>query len=578
MHVLLVEDDDHYATLVERALARQKHLPFRLTRVETLDEALSRLERELFDVVLVDLNLPDSNGIESVEKVTLARNRVPAIVLSNNADENLAIRVIQAGAQDYVVKGPEGLSLLHRTIRYAIERKAAEFRLKQLASYDSLTSLANRQELYFQLEKACAHADRHGDMVALFLFDLDKFKQVNDSYGHHVGDALLREFAQRLEGAVRTGDTAARLGGDEFAVVLEGVPNSQAAVAWSTKILKRLEKPMVFEGQTLSMSASIGSAMYPAHASDVESLLHSADLAMYSVKKSGRMGVAHYDQQMDRKIKDNKELESAIRHALTNGEVQPCFQPKVSLGDFEIVGFEAFCRWHKPDGTTVMPGEFLAIAQSFKLMPEVGDQIRKRVIQSIKHWQNEFKIETPVSINVDAQELAIEGYWERVVSDLDHAGVKSSLLSVEINESVLLDKVHTTIENLDQLRQHGVRIELDGFGAGHASMYYLRQFWLSALKLDRSLISNLGDDKEGLMIMNNIFSISHQLGMNVVAKGIETSSQLCTLAEMGCPVVQGYLIARPMPMEEVVAWYKGPATRLKTRLGGLISSAVPIVA
>ncbi|MFK8031320.1 MAG: putative bifunctional diguanylate cyclase/phosphodiesterase [Gammaproteobacteria bacterium] len=574
MDVLLVEDDTHYAKLVQRTLARQKHLPFQLTTVGTLAAALSRLERERFDVILVDLNLPDAKGIESVERIALARNRVPAIVLSNNADEELAIQVIQAGAQDYLVKGPEGLSSLHRTIRYAIERKSAEFRLKQLASYDSLTNLANRQELYFQMEKACAHADRHGDMLALFLFDLDRFKLVNDCHGHHAGDALLRAFAKQLEASIRTGDTASRLGGDEFAVVLEGLPNKASASAWAEKVMERLSKPFEFEGNKFSMSASVGCALYPAHGNDVETLMHSADIAMYKVKNSGRKGVAFYDEHMDQTMVRRREMESAIRESLEQGEFQPYFQPEIALDTFEVKGFELLCRWVRPNGEVVLPGEFMPIAKAIQLMPEIGRSMRLGMIKALKLWKNYAVMpeHVPVSINLDEQELANESFGSSFVGDLKAAGIPGSLVRVEFNETVLMNKHKETLANIEVLHDYGVNIDIDGFGAGQASLYYLRQFKIDGLKIDQSLVNSVGEDKEGLVILKTIIGLAAELGLRVGANGLETSSQLRMLADVGCHTGQGYLVGRPMSSTDLVDWMKGPARRIESRLEGLTGS------
>lgn len=575
MDVLLVEDDAHYAALVQRTLARHKHVPFNLTSVGTLGAALSRLERVRFDVVLVDLNLPDASGIVAVERITLARNRIPAIVLSNNADEDLAIKVIQAGAQDYLVKGPEGLATLHRTIRYSIERKSAEFRLKQLASYDSLTNLANRQELYFQMEKACAHADRHGEMVALFLLDLDRFKLVNDCHGHHAGDALLRAFARQLEASIRTGDTASRIGGDEFAVVLEGIPNKLSASNWSTKVLERLSRPFIFEGNKFSMSASIGCALYPAHGNDVKSLMHSADLAMYKVKKSGRKGVAFYDDQMDRTMVRRRKMEEAIRGSLLAGEFQPYFQPTVSLDTFEVTGFELLARWIRADNEVVLPNEFIPIAKASQLMPELGRQMRKGLGKALKLWKEqvgESARKYPVSINLDAQELAIVGYGNDFVSDLINNGISGDQVRVEFSESVVVDKTTEVTDNLARLKKYGVRIDIDGFGAGHASLYYLRQFLIDGLKLDQSLVASVSEDRDGRTILRTIIGLASELGLQVTATGIETNSQLRTLTDMGCHSAQGYLIGRPMSAADVGEWLQGPARRVESRLESLTGS------
>ncbi|MFK8081831.1 MAG: putative bifunctional diguanylate cyclase/phosphodiesterase [Granulosicoccus sp.] len=568
MDVLLLEDDPHFTILVKRALARHTHLNIRLTIVETLSAALHRLENEHIDIVLVDLNLPDAKGTESIERITLAHNRIPAVVLSNNADEKTAIEVIRAGAQDFLVKGPEGLTVLHRTLRYSIERKAAEFKLKQLASYDSLTKLANRQELYYQMEKACAHADQHGDMLGLFLFDLDRFKLINDHHGHHAGDALLKAFADQLEVSVRTGDTASRMGGDEFAVILEGIPNKGTAVAWANKLLENLKTPFCFEGHQFSLSASVGCALYPAHGNNVESLMHSADIAMYKVKASGRQGVAFYDEQMDQTKTRRLEMEAAIRNSLENDEFQPYFQPQICLDTFEVKGFELLCRWIRPDGDIVLPSEFLPIAKSIQLLPELGKRMRRYVMESLKIWQADSAIteKFSVSINLDEQELATEGYAAEFVSDLRNAGIEGSSFRVEFNEKALVERNETVLTNLQTFRAFDIKVDVDGYGAGQASIDYMHQFSIDGLKIDQSLVSGVGENQDSLIILRSMVGLANELGLNVAANGIETSSQLRTLADLGCHAGQGYLISRPMMASEVVAWVTGTAEGMESHL------------
>ncbi|MEO0996873.1 MAG: EAL domain-containing protein [Pseudomonadota bacterium] len=573
MDVLLLEDDRLDAEMVDIVLRRGRQTSVRIVHVTTLDEALSELEQNRFDAALVDLNLPDAVGAEAVERIVLARHRLPVVVLSGNGDEEFAISLIRAGAQDFVVKGSDELGGLYRTVRYAIERKAAELRLRHLASYDTLTKLANRQELYHQLEKACAHADRHGDMAVLLLFDLDRFKLVNDIHGHHAGDDVLRMFAKRLRENIRKGDTAARLGGDEFAVVLEGIPSLEKAMEWARRALAAINEPLAVKGVSFPVSASIGGAVYPTHGADVDALVRSADIAMYKVKRTGRNGVAFYDEHMDRRLVRQQELESEVRAALENGQIQPFLQPKVDIATRRVIGFEALCRWVRADGEVIAPGEFLPIIRACGLIQQLGETMRRQVLDYLSKQTEPL----PVSINVDALELASKGFARAFIRDVQCAGVSGSAVSIEITETALLESDAETGRNLAAFRDHGIALELDDFGAGHSSLNYLRHFRVDALKVDRALVIGLGDDEQSRVILRAVIQLARELGLKITAEGIETAVQLHTLANMCCETGQGYLFARPMPLASVGEWLREYGQSLTERLDVMTGSfAVPL--
>lgn len=569
MKVLLVEDDILDAEMVELILKREAAGFVEISRAETLDGALELLDAERFDIVLVDLNLPDASGSESVSRITLARNGLPVVVISGNDDAEFAIDLIRAGAQDFLVKGSSGFGQIYRSMRYAIERKSAELRLKHLASFDSLTGLANRQELYFQVEKAFAHADRNGDLVAMLLFDLDKFKLVNDLHGHDAGDKLLVEISNRLQASIRKGDTAARLGGDEFAVVLEGIQTADAALEWARGALNRLNEPIRFEGTTLPVSASVGGAVYPTDGDSVESVMRNADLAMYKVKQAGRNAVDFYDESMNRNLVRQQQLETELRDALENGDIVAYFQPKIALDSGAVTGFEALSRWLRADGSIISPAEFLPIARSLRLLPAVGATMRQAAIQLVQSWQNSGRKAVPVSINVDPVELAIEGFSDRVISEVSASGLDCQNIRIEITETAFLEKTEVSIANLAALQSFGIGIELDDFGAGHSSLTYLRHFPIDTIKLDRSLIASIGDDEFSTRILKAIVNLAGELGMTIVAEGIETAIQVRSLVEMGVEFGQGFLIARPMPASATSEWLDNQGTRLGPRLGNM---------
>ncbi|MEO1576566.1 MAG: diguanylate cyclase, partial [Pseudomonadota bacterium] len=433
-----------------------------ITRVDTLSGALDCLEAKYFDVVLVDLSLPDATGDEAAKVISTSHSGIPVIVLSNNADPEFATTVIRAGAQDYIVKG-DSASELPRSMSYAVERKATEMRLKHLASYDPLTQLANRQEFCTQLEKACARADRHGTMVALMMIDLDHFKILNDTHGHQAGDELLCSIANKLRQGIRAGDTAARLGGDEFAVILEDIPHEKSVTRWTRQFVNALREPVTVGDTPYTVSASIGGALYPENGRTVDELLRCADMAMYDVKRRGRGNHAMYDERMHERRERHYDLETALRPAIAHGELVPYYQPKISLADGTLVGLEALCRWERSNGEVVEPTEFLPIARRLGLMSEVGGVMLRAVLKQIHEWRDNGGPTVPVSINADAQEISAPAFATRFINQLKADDIPPRAVTVEITETTLVEPSKACLENLDMLRRSGVRVELDDF-------------------------------------------------------------------------------------------------------------------
>ena len=564
MDILLVEDDKDDAQLVEIALGRCPS-PFCITHVTSLSAALDTLDQSRFEAIVVDLNLPDATDSESVDRLMLARCNAPVIVLSGNDDQQLAERMVAAGAQDVLPKGADGFRALSRAIRFGAKRKAAELKLRHLASYDPLTGLANRQEFYNQLEKACAHSERQGDLVLLLLLDLDRFKHANDLYGHEMGDTILKTVGRRIERQIRVGDTAARLGGDEFAIALEGVRDIASARRWAGKLLADLSRPVTVGTVSYPISASIGGALFPSHGKDADSLMRNADIAMYRVKNKGRNGIAVYDEHMNRRQQRTQTLESELRVALSEGRIDAAFQPRVSLVSGAVIGFEALCRWRRPNGDSVPPSEFIPIAQKHRLISAIGRQMRLLAMQASKRWTKVLGVPLPISVNVDSLEISADCYAERFLADARDAGCDPSLFSVEITETTLLEHTETTIDNIMSLSKHGVGIELDDFGAGHSSLRYLSQYPISTIKLDRCLLEGLGTNQHDKVIVQTIVELGKKLAVEVVAEGVETRLQLRELLKLGCDSAQGFLIARPMSVPDCSRWLESQAQRTASR-------------
>ncbi len=574
MRILLVEDNKFDAQIAKRILQDPARVPCDLTHVQTLESALDQLSAEPWDVVVVDLSLPDASGPNVVKTISLNYDEIPIVVFSGNSDDEFATEMIRTGAQDFIVKDVRSDMSLPRAINFAVERKASELRLRHLASYDPLTRLANRQEYCAQLEKACARADRNDTMAALIMMDLDGFKSVNDLHGHQAGDELLCGVSRKLRRSIRAGDTAARLGGDEFAIILEGVHDAADVAAWASQVARDLLDSPGIDGEPQAVTASIGAALYPANGRTVDQLMHCADVAMYDVKNRGRASFAFYEKGMDRCRLRRTQLKEALAPGIRNGEIRAEYQPKISLHDGSLIGLEALARWHRPGHGVVQPLEFMPIARRCGLINDIGRAVLAQVIELQAQALAGSDNTMPVSVNADAQEIARASFAKDVIDALNASEVPAHLLHIEITETTLLEPTETCLSNLRQLSEAGIQIELDDFGAGYSTLNYLREFPLNTLKLDRSLVTDLARDAQSRLIVQTMIGLGRKLGMSIVAEGVEEEEQLAALAQVGCDAAQGFLIARAMPWQDIANWQVCHADRLASLASRYLAQTV----
>src|SRR5215207_1157642 len=551
LRVLLVEDNPGDARLVEILLAEEGSSPgFDVSQVGRLDEALESLDRSDFEVILLDLSLPDSSGLETVNRMRMAVPRTPVVVLSGQDDEETALQALQGGAEDYLVKGRGDGDLIARSIRYAIERKGAEQKLAYLAQYDPLTGLANRALFQDRLEQALARAQRTGGALALMFVDLDRFKAVNDTLGHAGGDALLREVARRVEGRVRESDTVARLGGDEFAIILEGLSEVQDAARAARDLLNVLSEPLILDGHEIPMTASIGTAVWPQ--SDGDRLLRDADAAMYRAKKRGGNNHQFYTEEMNVQASARLALERDLRRALNRNEFVLYYQPQVELTTGRIVGAEALLRWQSPDHGLVSPAEFIPVLEDTGLIIPVGRWVMSAACHQARAWHDDPGLAPlRMAVNLSARQFSQENLVNNVSGALMEAGLDPPWLELEITESLLMEDVEASLRALDQLKTvgGGVRISIDDFGTGYSSLYRLKALPIERLKIDRSFIGDLPTDPDDAAITAAIVRLSHSLRLEVVAEGVETREQLAFLRDRGCDEAQGYYFSKPVPAE-----------------------------
>ena len=448
-----------------------------------------------------------------------------------------------------------GLSrwLSHRFTRYQRDIDAGHAHLRRWAESDPLTQLPNRTSLRTRLDEAIVRAERDGLCFALLFIDLDRFKNINDSLGHAVGDELLIQVAQRLSAALRISDTVSRLGGDEFVVLLENLSSSSQAAQVATSLLQASTGLYGVGGRELAITMSIGIAMFPADGRDGETLLKNADAAMYHAKSTGRNNFQFFAAAMNTRVSEHLELENALRQALARGEISLHYQPLVDLASGELSGCEALMRWHSPTLGQVPPDKFIAIAEDSGLILGLGEWALNEACRQVAAWIADGLQPLPVSVNVSAVQFRHGDLAQQVELALQRSGLPPHLLELELTESVLAENRAQVGHTLHILKRLGVRLAMDDFGTGYSSLSYLKHFKLDALKIDRSFVSGLPRDKDATALTTAIIGMASALGMTCIAEGIETAAQREFLRQQGCDRGQGYLFSRPLAAAAMTA-------------------------
>ena len=549
--VLLIEDNPGDARLIELMLAEDPDSPFQLNCVDRLSRGLDFLAAESAELVLLDLSLPDSHGLETFDKVYAHSPKIPIIVLTGNDDQMIALSAVKTGAQDYLIKGKLDRELLVRAMQYSIERKRYQEQLEHQANYDALTGLPNRNLLLDRLKQA-VFAQRHMRSIAVVFIDLDHFKFINDSLGHNAGDKLLQHMAERLRSVVRDGDTVSRLGGDEFILILSDQHNEEIVFRAMQRIISKVGEPVVIDGQELCVTCSAGVSLHPQDGADVETLLKNADAAMYRAKEHGRNNFQFYTAEMNQLVNERVTLESSLRRALERNEFLLHYQPKLDLKSVGIVGVEALVRWQHPEWGLIPPDRFISIAEETGLILPIGEWVLRTACAQARAWQDQGLPPVIMSVNLSARQFRQEALFKAVARILSETGLRPDHLEMEITESMVMHNTEAAIAILKGLREIGVHLSVDDFGTGHSSLAYLKALPIEILKIDKSFVQDIsgpGGKKDGV-IAQAIISLGHSLKLKVIAEGVEEKAQLEFLKENHCDEAQGFLFSRPVPPQE----------------------------
>lgn len=451
------------------------------------------------------------------------------------------------------------ISTLQQEIKSRIE---AEERVRYLAYYDALTDLPNRELLKELLKSAISYAKRQDDVMAILFIDLDNFKHINDTLGHDMGDRLLQAVANRLLTLTRSSDyvarfaenelteVASRFGGDEFILLLKKLPSFHDAGKVASRILQEISRPFELNGSEVYITGSIGISIYPYDGESVDDLLKNADVAMYHTKARGRNSYHYYSESMNARALEHLTLANKLHKALKNEEFLLYYQPKQRLRDGKVIGLEALLRWASDDGSLVLPSRFIPILEETGLIIPVGEWVLRTACLQNKAWQEAGYGPLVISVNLSSRQFDQKNLTEVVTQALRNANLPPQLLELEITESTIMRDPDEAITTLYKLKNMGIQISIDDFGTGYSSLSYLRRVPLDSIKIDRSFIANLSNASDAA-IVEAVIALGHSLKVRVVAEGVETSQQLALLRDLGCDEVQGFLLGRPMPVEEM---------------------------
>jgi diguanylate cyclase (GGDEF)-like protein/PAS domain S-box-containing protein len=474
-----------------------------------------------------------------------------------------------------VIHDSSGVALRYEgTVTDITGRKAAEERVQYLAYYDALTGLPNRTLLADRLSKALASANRQKDKVALLFLDLDRFKSINDSLGHSVGDLVLQEVAERLKKQTREQDTVARLGGDEFLIVLNNVKEISDVAVAAKRFMDAMNAELVVQGHSFGITCSLGISIFPEHGMDRETLVKNADAAMYNAKENGRNNFQFFTAEMTAQVAERLTLESSLRTALDKKQLFLVYQPQMDITSGKIIGVEALLRWQHPELGLVPPDKFIRIAENSGLILPIGEWVLRTACSQARKWQDEGLSAVRVAVNVSAVQFRQPDFCAIIGKVLHETGLAPQYLELELTESLLLNSADVMHSVIQELRDIGVTLAIDDFGTGYSSFGYLRQFRVSKLKIDRSFIRDVAVNPDDAAIANAIISMARSLSLKVIAEGVENEAQMSFLREHLCDEIQGYYFSKPLAADKVADKLRGdcPEPFVRAQASGGLSS------
>lgn len=542
--ILIVDDDPNGSFALQSMLERDGYY---IICVDNGQDAISVCKNAMPDLVLMDVMMPHVNGFVACQEILKMESSHHPIILLMTAlnDEQSIEKAFAAGASDFIPK-PVNLMVLRKRVAHLLHSRTTEKHVHRLAYYDSLTNLPNRALFVEKGRSIVQRLDNSEKRSALLYMGLDKFKHVNDTQGHHIGDLLLNIVAQRLRGSLRTDDLIARIVGDEFAVILEKLENSESALKVANKIQRTLNQPFSFMNYQVHISCSIGITLLDNSNVDIFTVMKQADTAMSEAKSGGGDRICFYEMGMEAEMARRLELEKELRAAIENDQLILFYQPQQDLSDNKMCGAEALVRWQHPNRGMLPPFEFINLAEDTGLIIPLGSWVLDRVCRQIIEWQNDGVPVVPIAVNVSTHQIERGDLFEVVTGILNHYQVDPSLLKLEITENSLVNVDEKIIAQLDALVEHGVLLAIDDFGTGYSSLGYLKNLPVKTLKIDRCFVKDLSEGTDDASIVSAIIRLGHSLNMEIVAEGVETEEQRELLRKKKCNIIQGYFYGRPV--------------------------------
>ena len=554
IRVLLVEPDAAEAERIRALLGSASGVPFAVDHAPGLEDALAALGGGAYDVALLDVDTPGQGRATALERIREI-STLPAVCLADSRATEPALAALRGGARDCLVRGRCDAPLLVRALRHAVEHRRFEDELeghrrreRYRATHDGLTGLPNRFAFEEQLRRVIEGAARREKSLAVLFLGLDRFRNVNDSMGHGVGDELLVQVAGRLRGALRRSDLVARVGGDEFVALLDDVKRGADAARVAAKLGEALGPAYAIGGRECWVPPSIGIALFPRDGAEADPLIRNAYAAMREAKSGGGGDHRFFSQTMNETNRRRMHLETRLRRALERGELELHYQPKVETATGRITGAEALLRWTDRELGEVEPKTIIPIAEETGLIAAIGEWSLRTACAQNAEWQRAgFPLR--VSVNLSARQIVDEGLREKVVRALWDTGLPPDRLELEITESALMRNEEAASRHLSELKSVGVVVSLDDFGTGFSSLSYLKRFPVDILKIDQSFVRDIAVDPDDAAIVGAIISIAENLDLGVIAEGVETEEQRAFLLARGCAEMQGFLASPAVPAE-----------------------------
>lgn len=557
---LLVVDDDRSMRVTMRAVLERDG--YDIEECSNGSQALKRCEDEMPDLVLMDAMMPGIDGFTACKELRSlpGGKHVPVLVVTALDDESSIDRAFAAGANDFIPK-PVNFAVLRQRISRLLDASQAEKHVRHLAYHDILTGLPNRRTFVENLQRLTEREQAEDELIAVMFLDLDRFKMVNDTLGHDAGDLLLKEVTYRIQDCVRSSDMVSRLGGDEFTIILDRMKSIEVVARIAQKICEGLAQPFQIEGQQIYITTSIGISLFPNDTTNVNALIKYADTAMFQAKEMHNT-FEFYKQGMEAVVAKRMELETEMRIALEREEFTLHYQPQVDTESEEIVGMEALVRWIHPEKGMVSPADFIPLAEETGMIAPLGEWVLKQACTQLREWIDKGYPPLKLAVNISSRQFEDEMFVEKVESILQDTGVPSDSIELEITESAVMKNPESVIPVLEQLKTRGIHLAIDDFGTGHSSLNYLRRFPVDTLKIDRSFINEITEDKSDAVLVTGIIALAKSLHLRVVAEGVETKEQHQYLNDLDCDLLQGFFFFKPMPADvfEQNAFFKLTAT------------------